>query len=773
MATPIRVLIVEDRSADAELVVREMRRAGYAADWKRVETEADFLIALEESWDLLLADFSLPDFSGFSALKLMKEKGLNIPFLIVSGTIGEENAIAALKAGAGDCVMKDRLSLLGPTIERVLREADEKRECQEMQRALVESQKLYYSLVESMPQSVFRKDASGRYVFANQRFCEAIDRTLKDILGRTDADLFPPETAAALQKDDQRVMDSGQSLEKIQEWERLDGQKTTVRILRFPVATPSGANAGIQGIFWDVTDKIRDDARLKLQSVALEAAANAIAITNQDGIIEWVNESFSRVTGYPISDVLGQHTRILKSDKHDAAFYQNLWQTIHAGNTWHGELWNQRKNGSQYQEEMTIAPVKDERGNISHYIAIKQDISEKKELERRMLRAQRLESIGQLAGGIAHDLNNVLAPILMSVEFLKREITSEQSLKILDIVKASAQRGAGVVRQVLTFARGAEGARIVLQPKHLCKEIVKLAKETFPKPITVEADLAADLWVVTGDASQIDQVLMNLSVNARDAMPKGGVLRLTAENQTVNEDYASRFPDAKPGKYVCLTVEDTGTGMPPEVLDKVFEPFFTTKGQDRGTGLGLATTLGIVRSHGGFMHVQSRIGKGSSFRVFLPACETEELAQQSLDDVTEPKAEGECILIVDDEEGIRHLLMDILKDAGYQVLIASSGTEAAIIFAQKRSTIRAVVTDVQMPGLNGIELIRIVRGIEPSIKILLITGGAAEGDTEQKLAEAKNLNVHDSLMKPFTSTDFLNRLRKILKRETAAAVAKP
>ncbi len=209
MATPIRVLIVEDRSADAELSVREMRRADYAADWTRVETEADYLIALEQPWDLILADFSLPDFSGFRALELMKEAGRDIPFIIVSGTIGEENAIAVLKAGAGDCVMKDRLSRLGSTIERVLREADENRNRKEMERALVESQELYYSLVESMPQCVFRKDTGGRYLFANQRFCETLDRTLKDILGHTDADLFPPETAASFRKEDQQVMESG------------------------------------------------------------------------------------------------------------------------------------------------------------------------------------------------------------------------------------------------------------------------------------------------------------------------------------------------------------------------------------------------------------------------------------------------------------------------------------------------------------------------------------------------------------------------------------
>ncbi len=511
---------------------------------------------------------------------------------------------------------------------------------------------------------------------------------------------------------------------------------------------------------------MRDESRLRLQSAALEAAANAIAIIGRDGVIQWVNESFSRLTGYPLSEAVGQHTRVFKSGKHDASFYAALWQTVHKGNIWHGEMWNRRKDGSLYQEEMTIAPVKNERGEISHYIAVKQDITEKKELEKRMLRAQRLESIGQLAGGIAHDLNNVLAPILMSVELLKREITSEQSLKILDIVRKSAQRGADVVRQVLTFARGAVGARIVLQPRHLCKEIIKLAKETFPKSIRVESDLPKDLWVVIGDVSQIDQVLMNLSINARDAMPDGGILRLTAENQTVNEEFASKFPDANPGKYVCLTVEDTGTGMQPEVIDKVFEPFFTTKGEDRGTGLGLATTLGIVLSHGGFIHVQSRVGKGSSFRVFLPASETVEVAKSNILQET-AQSQGECILAVDDEMGIRNLLSEILQDAGYQVITAASGTEAAVLFAQNRSMIHAVISDVQMPGINGIELIRILRGIEPAIKILIITGGAAEGDIEQKLAEAKCLNVPDSLMKPFTATDLLNRLRKILDREAS------
>jgi two-component system cell cycle sensor histidine kinase/response regulator CckA len=385
------------------------------------------------------------------------------------------------------------------------------------------------------------------------------------------------------------------------------------------------------------------------------------------------------------------------------------------------------------------------------------DITERKQLEAQYLRAQRLESIGALAGGIAHDLNNVLTPIIMSVELLRRVAPDDESRQLIDAVAQSAQRGAELVKQVLVFARGAENRRDLIDLRRPLGEVVRIARETFPRNITVRVTVAPDLWPVLGDATQIHQVLLNLAVNARDAMPAGGTLSLSAANVRLDAQYAATSREAAPGPYVVLSVEDNGSGMPPAVLERAFEPFFTTKEPGRGTGLGLATSQAIARSHGGFITAYSEVGRGTTFRLYLPAHDgvlapsPVPLAVAAL-----PRGEGETVLVVDDEESVRLITKQTLEAFGYRVLLARDGAEAVATFVAKRARVDLILTDMMMPVMDGAAAINAVRHLDPHVPIVAASGLA--GTREVIRPEG----VQRFLAKPYAADLLLRTLRAVL-----------
>jgi len=512
----------------------------------------------------------------------------------------------------------------------------------------------------------------------------------------------------------------------------------------------------------DITERRQAEEKFHLQGTALEAAANAIVITDAQGTIQWANAAFTKSTGYSLAEILGQNPRLLKSGQHPRAFYEGMWKTILAGHHWHGELCNRRKDGALYHEEMTIAPVRDHAGQVTHFIAIKQDITERKSLEQQFLRAQRLEGIGLLAGGIAHDLNNVLAPILMGADLLKLQMADERYVQQLDSIVQSAKRGADIVKQVLTFARGIEGERVLLHPKHILKEMARLARETFPPNIALSADIPNDLWPVLGDATQLHQVLLNLSVNARDALAEGGELTYSAANLEVDEPLAQANPGAKPGPHVVLRVKDSGCGIPPEVLDRVFEPFFTTKELGKGTGLGLSTVIGIVRSHGGFITVQSELGRGTTFEVWLPASPAAAGQLPVARPEPMPGGHGELVLVVDDEAGILQITRRMLESHGYRVLTADDGTTALTEMSRHASAVALVITDVLMPFMDGVQLIRALRKLSPGLKVIASSGALGLPGQKDRTDEVLALGVKHILHKPYSVETLLRSVHEEL-----------
>ncbi len=405
-------------------------------------------------------------------------------------------------------------------------------------------------------------------------------------------------------------------------------------------------------------------------------------------------------------------------------------------------------------------PIKDAAGLVHRVVGVAVDVTERKQLEEQFLRAQRLEAIGTLAGGVAHDLNNILSPVMMAAGLLKDKLTTPHDLSLLGMVESSAQRGAAIIRQLLMFSRGVAGERVIVQLRHLLKEMIGIMRETFPRDIAIVEVIPSGLWPVMGDATQLHQVLMNLCVNARDAMPEGGQLSLAAENMELTAAGAAVHPQAHAGRYVRLTVQDTGHGIPAAIIERIFDPFFTTKALGKGTGLGLSTVLGIAKSHGGFVLVRSEAGKGAAFDVYLPATVTGDATAAPPAAAGPATGRAETILVVEDEAHISMATHLLLEQDNYRVVTAANGREAIARFLENQEDIKLVLTDLMMPVMSGIALIRALRTMKPDLRIIATTGL----DHESKKAELAELGVTELLLKPCPPPLLLAAVRRHLDR---------
>jgi PAS domain S-box-containing protein len=411
-----------------------------------------------------------------------------------------------------------------------------------------------------------------------------------------------------------------------------------------------------------------------------------------------------------------------------------------------------RKDGSLIWANVTVTAIRKEE-RLSGYMGIVEDITEQKRRDEQLIRSQRMESIGTLASGVAHDLNNILAPILMAASIL-HDLVPQEARAFTSAIEKSAQRGADIVKQVLTFARGIAGERINLQPRSLIKEVEEIVNGTFPKSITVRNSASNDLWTISGDSTQLHQVLLNLCINARDAMPEGGSLSMDAQNKVLNICDVEIHPDAKAGNYVVMSVADTGMGISPEIIEKIFDPFFTTKEVGKGTGLGLSTVMGIAKSHGGFVKVYSESGKGSTFHIYLPATPGQQPESRLPAKPALQSGNGEWILLVDDEDAIRTMTGIALKANGYNVLAAKDGIEALTIYAQYLNKIAVVLTDLMMPLLDGVKLTRALKEMNGDVAVIAATGQP----DEVREMELEQLGVKMILQKPYSTARLLDAL---------------
>jgi PAS domain S-box-containing protein len=896
MAQPLKILIVEDNPVDAELMLRQLRAEGREIQWERVDTEAAYLARLPAGFDLILSDYQMPQFDGLRALQLLKRNEIDIPFILISGTIGEDTAVQAMKDGASDYLLKDRLGRLGTAVTNVLAETRLRREREEAEKALRLARSQLGQLLEYSPAVLYVLKVVGDKVIPY-----LVSENITALLGFAVVEvltyewwlerLHPNDRERAVKSVASTIASGSAQIEY--RLRHKDGHYCWVDDNRRMTSNPGGEPSELIGVWTDITERKRAEEVVRQASgravqnqkkyvrielvIILSAAAAVFALgfryewfeagtrwimshsaTDLDDFVltaiflmtglavfafrRW-RESESSLTNRHLEQSalallhdelerqvrqrtgeLGKLNQALSLDiaerkRAEAALiesegrFRELAETVHevfwvtnpaknemlyispayeriwgrtcdslyeSPNTWLDAIHpddrervllaattNQAKG--TYDEEYRIVrpdgserwihdrafPVHAPDGALQRVVGAAEDITESKKLQEQFLRAQRMEAIGTLAGGIAHDLNNILAPMLMAPGLLRKSLQGEMDLRMLDMIEQAAQRGSNVVRQLLTFSRGTGGERVSIQLRHLFKEMTEIMRETFPRDITIETYVAGDLAPVSGDATQLHQVLLNLCVNARDAMPRGGKLSLTAKNIEVSQAEAEAHPPAKAGRHVAMIITDTGQGMTPAIMGRIFDPFFTTKELSKGTGLGLSTVLGIVRSHQGYITVASKPGDGTAFTIYLPCSPhgAGSIAASVADAL--PTGQQELVLVVDDEEPIRTATRLTLEQHNYRVLTANDGAEALMLYMQNRNSIRLVLTDMMMPAMGGLPLIRALRAVDPKVKVLAATGL----NDQAAAAELEAAGVSLTLGKPFGPRELLEAVR--------------
>jgi two-component system cell cycle sensor histidine kinase/response regulator CckA len=635
----------------------------------------------------------------------------------------------------------------------------------EAQQTLALEHNLLRTVIDIIPDHVFVRDRASRHLINNRSQLDLLRaETLEETIGKTDYDFYPEALARSFHEANEKVMASGMTISNIEELIPGPlGEQLWWSTTKVPLRNHEGTVIGLVGIGRNITAHRQVTQKITEQAAMLDQAHDAILMLTLDGRIAYMNGAGAVLFGWKPDEVMGMNAAELFPPEDRPALAQAVIETMAKG-SWQGELRVHDKLGRELYIDTRRTLIRDEQGAPKAQLTISADITEKKKSDALALRNQRLESLGTLAGGIAHDLNNVLAPILMSIALLKLKVTDESGQRLLAMLEMNAERGAQLVRQVLAFGRGAEGDRVMVQPLHIAREIEQIVSDTFPKNVNFELLSERDPWTVTGDPTQLHQVLLNLCVNARDAMPNGGRITLRMENTVLDETYSSMNHGSKPGSYIVISVTDTGTGIPANIRDRIFEPFFTTKEIGKGTGLGLSTSLGIVQSHGGFINVSSDMGKGSTFKIFLPAnAQAAAAAPAAAKRPGLPRGHNELVLIVDDEQPILNVAKSTLERFGYRVVVATNGAAAVSTYALQRDSIAVVVTDMAMPIMDGPAMAVALKAMNPDVKII----GSSGMDGGGGITAAANVGVTEFIPKPYSAETLLRAIARAIGADAA------
>lgn len=587
-------------------------------------------------------------------------------------------------------------------------------------------------------------DARGRITEVNEKFCAISKYSREELIGQDhriiNSGCHPPEFFRELWG----TIGRGQVWRGEIKNRAKDGSFYWVDTTIVPFLNEYGKPRQYIAIRADISKrKLAEESNATLAAI-VASSRDAIIGHSPAGIILAWNSGAEACFGYTAAEMLGRNILEL-TPADELAIETERLNSVRRGEQHQSyETVRIKKSGELVNLLVTLSVVKDESGRVTGISNIARDITERKRMEAQFLRTQRMEAIGTLAGGVAHDLNNLLSPMLMIRALLRADLSNENDRVLLDTVHQAARRAAGIVRQLLTFARGEQGERHPLDADYLIKELATFMRETFPREIEISTSAERGLWPVMADPTQLHQVLMNLCVNARDALPNGGTISITSQNLNFAEDGAGLHPQAKPGAYVLISVADNGTGIPPRIMERIFDPFFTTKELHHGTGLGLSTVAGIVKSHGGFINVYSEPGAGTSFSVYLPAAVGMIPVQTPAEKEITITGNQELILVVDDEIAIATGLRQILQRRNFRVIIAGNGKKGVAALHQHLDEVRLVITDTMMPVMNGITMVQEMRRIKPTLPIIATTGL----EQEKKRLEYKSLNVDDVYIKP-------------------------
>ncbi len=643
-----------------------------------------------------------------------------------------------------------------------------------VEEALRRSEERYRSVVDNVKQVIFQTDARGAWTFLSAAWADVTGFDVEESLGKSFLHYVHPE-------DRQRHVELFQPLVRReteyfgQEFRYLTraGGIRWVEVYAQLVLSGEGSVAGTFGILTDITERKRAEEERARLSSAVEQAAESIVITNLDGSIVYVNPACERLTGYSRAELIGQNPRIFKSGKLDAEFYRALWATLARGEPWAGCFVNRRKDGSLYEEEAAISPVRDASGRPVNYVAVSRDVTHERQMEAQLRQAQKMEAMGRLAGGVAHDFNNLLTVITGRSELLLGRLGDGNPLaRDVDLILKTGHRAAALTRQLLAFSRKQVLVPRVLELNSVVANLEKMLRRLIGEDVELITVPGASLGRVKADPGQIEQVIMNLAVNARDAMPLGGRLTIETANVDLDEAHARAHAGTRPGSYVMLRASDTGCGMDADTVSRIFEPFFTTKGPDRGTGLGLSTVYGIVKQSDGDVSVESELGRGTTFRIYLPRVEEAVSAVEAAPARAGPSRGSETILLVEDEAGVRELAREILRMNGYTVLEAADGGEGLRIGERHAGPIHLLMTDVVMPRMGGRELAQRLARRRPDMRVLYMSGYTDDATLPHGVIEADTA----FLQKPFAAGTLARKVREVLdapRMEKVEATARP
>ena len=625
--------------------------------------------------------------------------------------------------------------------------------------ALRQNQALLLSLTESTPDAIYAKDTQGRYLLLNAAAQKFVGKSAADVLGQDDTAVFPLEEAQHLMKDDRRAMTS--DIQTIDEFlTSADGTVRAVMATKGPLRDARGNVVGIFGISRDITERKQlEEAHARL-ATAVEQAGESIQVADLKGTILYVNPAFEKACGYTSAEVLGQNSRLLKSGKQDAEFYRQMWGCLGRGETWKGHFTNRRKDGTLYEEDTTIAPIRDGEGRIVNYVAIKHDVTHELQLEAQVRQAQKQEALGQLAGGIAHDFNNILAAILGNVQMAVSDTAPDHPAReCLDEIQKASDRARSLVQQILTFSRQQPQNRQIIALGPILAEAARFLRATIPSGVEIIPTIAPGVPLVLADATQIHQVILNLGTNAWHALEdQPGRIGIQLQAVTLDAAEAALVAGLRPGRFACLTVSDTGKGMDAPTRARIFDPFFTTKEVGKGTGLGLSVVRGIVENHDGAITVVSEPGQGATFQVYFPAASIATAAAETAPAEPAPVGQGKHILFLDDEEALVRLGKRLLQRLGYRVTGFTQAAEAVQAFRAAPGQFDVVITDLNLPGISGLDVAQEFLTLRPDVPVLLCSGYITEPVKEQ----ARRIGICHFLYKPNNIEELSKTLHQVL-----------